>query len=307
MLLWKKTGLMAAIGGFVAVMLAMPVQAQTYGESYESESNYIDFEVEDLCQRLSRKLSSVKLNDCLGADLQTTSGYSVNGLPITVRKIYPDDEARPRPRVLLMGGVHGDEFSGVSIVFKWLKALERNGTGNFHWHISPTVNPDGLLRRKAQRMNANGVDLNRNFPTHDWDELGHKYWVRRTRRNPRRYPGPESASEPETRWIMEEIENFRPDVVVQIHAPYGIVDFDGKKNPPNRLGRLHLRLLGTYPGSLGNYGNMLNVPVLTIELPSAGVMPSSRETNRIWRDLLKWIDQNIIAGERFVDAADSQR
>jgi murein tripeptide amidase MpaA len=29
----------------------------------------------------------------------------------------------------------------------------------------PVLNPDGMLAAKPRRVNANGVDLNRNFPT----------------------------------------------------------------------------------------------------------------------------------------------
>ena len=158
------------------------------------------------------------------------------------------------------------------------------------------MNPDGLLKKKSSRTNANGVDLNRNFPTRDWKEKSVYYWVVRTNKNPRRYPGTHPLSEPETRWLYGEINDFKPDVIIAVHAPHGIVDFNhnGATNAPNKLGRLHLNLLGTYPGSLGNFaGIQRSIPVLTIELKHAGIMPSPREVNDIWIDMIRWLRQNM--------------
>ena len=101
-------------------------------------------------------------------------------------------------------------------------------------------------------------------------------------------------SEIETQWIHQLIEQFKPDAIIAVHAPYGIVDFDGPRKPPTHLGPLHLHLLGTYPGSLGNFaGIQQNIPVVTVELPYAGIMPSKAEINKIWVDLIKWLKLNI--------------
>lgn len=246
--------------------------------------------VDGLCHRVGRKLGSVSTKDCLQADLETDGGLTHSGLPMAWVEYPPLPEKRqPKGRVLILGGIHGDEYSAVSIVFHWMKILKKYHSGLFHWRVVPVTNPDGLLQRRSQRMNASGVDLNRNFPTEGWEKEAPRYWAW-TGRNKRRYPGEAAASEPETRWIMRQIEEFQPDIIVQIHAPYGIVDFDGKDQPPKSLGRLHLNLLGTFPGSLGNYGgNKLDIPVVTVELPSAGVLPSERERSKIWIDLVRWL------------------
>jgi len=152
------------------------------------------------------------------------------------------------------------------------------------------MNPDGLLRKRSQRTNANGVDLNRNLPTPDWHRLTNHYWVKKTGRNPRRYPGDAPASEPESQWLINEIENFKPDAIIAVHAPYGIVDFDGPPEGPSRLGRLSQKFLGTYPGSLGNFaGVQRQLPVVTIELRSAVSMPRRQEIRKIWVDLIRWL------------------
>lgn len=175
--------------------------------------------------------------------------------------------------------------------------LNKHHSGLFHWKIAPISNPDGLLQKRSQRVNQNGVDLNRNFPTPNWKKESDYYWKVRTRRNPRRYPGPKPLSEPETQWLVNEIDHFKPDVIVSVHAPFGVLDFDTSDHstsPPEHLGSLHLNMLGTYPGSLGNYaGVQRGIPVVTIELPSAGIMPSPREISRIWTDLISWLKINV--------------
>ena len=95
---------------------------------------------------------------------------------------------------------------------------------------------------------------------------------------------------------MKEIESFDPDVIVSVHAPHGVVDYDGPEDGPYKLARLYLNLLGTFPGSLGNYaGVQKNIPVVTIELPYAGIMPSPAEISNIWTDLVRWLTGNIPA------------
>jgi len=246
------------------------------------------------CKAIGNKLGSVSTADCLQAGMQLTGAWSVQGQPILIKEYPPLESRQPQARILMLGGIHGDEYSSVSIVFKWMQTLDRYHSGLFHWHVVPLLNPDGLLRRKSVRLNANGIDLNRNFPTPDWYAQTRDYWERRTRKDPRRYPGEAALSEPESRWLYEEIRRFKPDAIVSIHAPYGVLDFDGPPSAPNRVGYLHLNILGTYPGSLGNCAGVQHrIPVITMELPSAGIMPSRGETNRMWRDLVRWMTRNL--------------
>lgn len=250
--------------------------------------------VDTLCRQLSERLASVGFEECTRLRLELSGATSVENVPIVLREFPPIAGRPPRGRVLLLGGIHGDEYSSVSIVFKWLGILDRYHSGLFHWQILPVLNPDGLLARPGTRMNARGVDLNRNFPTPDWHTATNEYWVDRTKRNPRRYPGPDPLSEPESRYLAEQIESFKPGVIVSVHAPHSVLDFDGPSEPPARFGSLRLELLGTYPGSLGRYAGVHNdIPVVTIELPSAGTMPSYREQRAIWMDLVQWLKRSL--------------
>lgn len=257
-------------------------------------------DVERTCERIAKRLASVKLEDCADSVLTSSGATSHQGTPILVGEFPPASDRKPLGRVLVFGGIHGDEFSSVSIVFKWLTALDNYHSGLFHWRIVPLLNPDGLLRKKSQRMNDRGVDLNRNFPAPEWSESAEEFWIRKTGRNPRRYPGPAPLSEPESRWLAEEIDRFDPTVIIAVHAPIHLIDFDGPAQPPQKLGPLQLRLLGTYPGSLGRYaGVAMGRPVVTIELPHAGIMPTKVDQDTIWSDLLAWLSKTALAANGF--------
>lgn len=254
-----------------------------------------DNPVQELCRQVGSTLGSVSIQQCLQQQFTDTEGRSVEQRPLVIKEYQPVAGRKPLGRVLVMGGIHGDEYSSVSLMFRWMEKLNQHHSGLFHWQVVPLMNPDGLLRKpKATRQNSNGVDLNRNFHTSDWYELALKYWQKRTYNNPRRYPGPKANSEPETRWFIDRIRQFKPDAIVAVHAPHHLVDFDGPQNPPIKLGKLQLRRLGTYPGSLGNYGgSSLHIPVVTVELASAGIMPSDREISRMWLDLVRWLKSEV--------------
>lgn len=246
------------------------------------------------CNRIGRKLGSVSVRECIHENLQDSGAYSVKGQPILIKNYPPLHKRNSQARILLIGGIHGDEYSAVSVVFKWMDILDHHHSGLFHWHIVPLVNPDGLLQRHSQRLNAHGVDLNRNFPTPDWYNETRDYWRRRTGKDPRRYPGTAPLSEPESDWLYEEIKRFKPQAIISVHAPYGVLDFDGPPRSPGKLGYLHLHLIGTYPGSLGNCaGVQHHIPVITVELPRAGTMPSRRNILHMWYDLVHWLKRNI--------------
>lgn len=230
---------------------------------------------------------------CATSELKAGEGRSVRGVPLWSRDFEPS--MRPALlRILVLGGIHGDEGASVSLVFDWMARVRQSHGDRVHWRMVPLVNPDGLLRRPATRVNARGVDLNRNFPTADWNTNAQRYWVERTRRDPRRFPGKLPKSEPETLWVLKQIEQFKPDLIVSVHAPYGVLDFDGPPPAPSRLGSLFLDQVGIYPGSLGNYGGVdRGVPVVTIELKHALKLPGN-EMASMWSDLQHWIDSRLL-------------
>jgi hypothetical protein len=88
--------------------------------------------------------------------------------------------------------------------------------------------------------------------------------------------------------------SFKPNLIVSVHAPYGVLDFDGPSVPPSKLGRLYLDQVGIFPGSLGNYAGVhQRIPVVTIELPSASRLPQDAEVRQMWMDLLRWTHDRL--------------
>lgn len=82
--------------------------------------------------------------------------------------------------------------------------------------VVPVLNVDGRTLAetggacKDQRKNGNGVDLNRNFAFH-WEGGG-------TNPAGEDYRGPEAMSEPESKFLSEQVKSFAPDVFVDIHS-----------------------------------------------------------------------------------------
>ena len=114
-----------------------------------------------------------------------------------------------QPVVLVIGCFHGDEPQGEYLINAYL-----NKFLNTNLLFIPRLNSCDT------RINANGVDLNRNFPTQNWI-LGEKNEY---------FGGDVPASEEETRFIIEVVEKYNPKVILTLHAPYKVVNYDGGDN-----------------------------------------------------------------------------
>ncbi|HEV2611183.1 MAG TPA: M14 family zinc carboxypeptidase [Noviherbaspirillum sp.] len=272
-----------------AVLAAIMISAEAQAEVARPMSQ------DEWCKRLTPRLPGISMAMCEKAALVPTGASSYMGFPILAKRIPARTTAGAKPvRVLLLGCIHGDELTASAIVFQWLQWINSAQAQKFQWNVVPVLNPDGLLAPRPTRVNANGVDLNRNFPTPGWQQDAPAYWAKKTGKDPRRFPGEAPLSEPESKWVNDEIARFKPDVIISVHAPFGVLDFDGPAQPPRNFGRLMFNRVGIYPGSLGNYGGMhKKVPVVTIELPNALDMPPVAESRRIWQDMLNWIEKNV--------------
>lgn len=273
------------------ILLALNTGAYAAAPAMAAATN----ELHRWCRDVTRALPQIRLNTCVSAELKPWA-KSVKGRHIMLHELAPVQGVAAR--VLVIGGIHGDELTSVAIVFRWIELLKEQSAVRYHWRVIPVLNPDGLLAKPATRVNARGVDLNRNFPTDNWSSEAARYWSVSTRRDPRRFPGTAPSSEPESSWLYNEIKAFRPDVIISVHAPHSILDFDGppsKMKPPSRFGRLQLHRLGVYPGSLGNFGGLKEgIPVVTLELPHALDMPSEEELANVWRDMQDWLKVNLV-------------
>jgi protein MpaA len=204
------------------------------------------------------------------------AGLSVDGQPLIV-EIFG---AGPRT-TLVIGSIHGDETRGTDMARR-LAAFLRADPEAMRGRavaILAAANPDGAARHC--RANANGVDLNRNFPAANW-----------RRGTPGRfgYGGPTPASEPETQAIIRLVETLRPDRVVSLHATSSGEVCNNYDGPAAALARLmaarnHYPVVAHIghptPGSLGNWlGVDRGVPTLTLELPQNAAADACWERNR---------------------------
>ena len=130
-------------------------------------------------------------------------GRSVQNVPLT---FYRRQSGSDGARVLVIGCIHGDEFVGNRVV-DILRDMPLEG--NIDLWMVRTMNPDGQQLRT--RQNANGVDLNRNFPG-NWQKIGKPgSW---------QYAGSDSASEPEVQGLVKLGELVKPQFVIWYHQDY---------------------------------------------------------------------------------------
>ncbi|MGD0279823.1 MAG: M14 family zinc carboxypeptidase, partial [Smithella sp.] len=81
--------------------------------------------------------------------------------------------------ILFFGCVHGDELPSTYLMFKLAQYVKDNPAlfENKCIVVAPLLNPDGFLSIPPTRVNANGIDINRNFPTKDWQANAMRQWI----------------------------------------------------------------------------------------------------------------------------------
>lgn len=250
-----------------------------------------DAVVHTWCQQIVPHAHGVSMSDCLAGGLHESGHTSIEGRALVLHHQPPSDTP-VRGRVLVIGATHGDEPSTIGMGFDWMARLRKQGTP-YDWYWIPVLNPDGVTSSPETRVNADGVDLNRNLPTEHWKTRSAAYW-KRVGHEKRRFPGKVAGSEPENQWLIKVIAAVQPDIIITLHAPYGLLDYDGKFPPPKTVGHLHLHRLGIYPGSLGNFGfHGHGIPVMTLELENAQQPPPLAEADRMWGDINDWLSRYL--------------
>jgi protein MpaA len=205
--------------------------------------------------------------------IRHVNGRSIQGRALVVYELSRKSKASC---ILVLGGMHGDEPKSVHVVERLSEELAKSA-GTIRWVLVPKVNPDGCELRT--RRNARKVDINRNFPTKNWD-LG----------NPRSrmFGGHRPASEPETKALIKLIDRVRPDVIVTIHS----INRNRYCNNYDGPGRKLAHLMAKYnkypvsstigyptPGSFGTWAGVERaIPTITLELPS------HHSSKRCWED-----------------------
>lgn len=198
-------------------------------------------------------------------DLQP--GLSDSGSSVQGRKFNLYRYAGKKGKIIIVGGIHGNESEAVIFSQALVDHLNAQEPGFLAKEIIvvPILNPDG--HAAGTRKNAHGVDINRNFPTRDFQlgDPGHKY-----------YGGEKAGSEPETRFLLKLMETEKPELLVMLHTPYNFVNSDGDilglgPKLAKEMGlEYHESMDYPTPGSVGTYfGKERQIPVITVEFPPA--------------------------------------
>lgn len=184
-------------------------------------------------------------------------GYTRNNVPIPAYRFGHSGK-----RILILGGVHGDEVEGIQAAHGLLGEFLNNYPLKLETTLVPVFNIDGML--KLHRRNGHGVDLNRNLPTTDWSaQFTREHY----------HPGPVACSEPENQALVEYIQNFKPQFILSLHSWEPMLNINGDCK---KIAQVISSLTGyrvaddigyPTPGSLGTYAGLeRNIPTLTYEV-----------------------------------------
>lgn len=184
-------------------------------------------------------------------------GHTVSRLPILGFRF-----GSTGPKVLILGGVHGDEIEGVIAAQGLVGRFADNFSFRIQLTVCPQFNLDGILNK--QRKNLNGVDLNRNLPTNDWTSNVDEE---------RYFPGMEANSEPENKALVTWLDENHPSLVISLHSWKPLLNVNG--NCKHEAEILH-KMTGysveesigyPTPGCLGTFcGLERDMPTITYEL-----------------------------------------
>lgn len=176
---------------------------------------------------------------------------------------------------LVIGVFHGDEPQGKFLIEEYLKKCgmlptSKSPIARRGLLFIPCLNPDGM--QLGQRTNANGVDLNRNFPTKNWGKnQGDNATCNDS--NSAYYGGTSGGSEIEAQFLIDTINEFKPDKILTLHAPYKVVNYDG---PAQEWAEQISKIINypveasigyPTPGSFGTYAGVeKQIQTITLEL-----------------------------------------
>jgi hypothetical protein len=248
-------------------------------------------------------------------------GHSVEGRPLVALHVTNFADTRPKPVMGMESNIHGDEIAngpwGVDVLRSTLQGYGKDPAATAILDSReirgiPFANPDGRARVELGyltgdekllffRTNANGVDLNRNFPF-AWSETNAR----------RGSAGPYAMSEPETKAYVEYWTKHPPHVFIAGHSQGGTIlkpfghtavppkDQDGLLRIANGIAerngyRVESSHDFTNGGTSGTskdwmYG-VLDVPAFTLEVGHAHHMTQAafEETVRQNRAAMSWV------------------
>ena len=188
-------------------------------------------------------------------------GSTASQLPIPAYRFGKSPDSTSA-RVLVLGGVHGDEIEGIWGGLGLLQSFADSFEFDLSLILVPCLNIDGMIHR--ERRNINKIDLNRNMATRDWTS---------NVASERYFPGLESNSEPETRALISCLEIFKPNLIISLHSWKPMLNVNGNCQAEaqaiaDHTGYVIEETIGyPTPGCLGTYAGIeRNMPTITYEI-----------------------------------------
>lgn len=189
-------------------------------------------------------------------------GYSEKGRPINAYVV-----GRGEVCLILFGGIHGNETGTVELLYRFLERLRGEPTlvsASKKLMIVPSLNPDGYFDRQ-DNLNANGVNLNRNFETKDWT----KYQDNGT------FAGEKPFSENESMIIKKAVEDCQPIAMLAFHSQGSLISPESNRSSTD-LARWYAEKTGyayfdewKYAGTATRwFVESTGYSAITIELPA---------------------------------------
>lgn len=213
-------------------------------------------------------------------------GDSVLGAPL----LWFPAPAADTESGLILAGTHGDENATIATLSAAMRSLPDRLRRH---HVVLAVNPDGC--QLGLRANANGVDLNRNFPAANWQrgETVYRWNSAAEARDVLLSTGGQPASEPETLALCELIHQLKPRWVVSWHEPLACIDDPHSSALGHWLAQqTGLPLVSSVgydtPGSFGSWCNDLGLPCVTAEMPAISVDDATERYLQAMINLLRW-------------------
>lgn len=261
---------------------------------------YINYSDAPMCTDLGIRVSG-GLQSSYGVTQNDSWAFSTRTICHSVSSIGYSKEGRPilayifgsgSQIILFTGAIHGSELSGKYLMDAWINELEINARdipSDKTIIVIPSLNPDGVAANR--RTNSNNVDLNRNFPTIDWQTD-----IFTTSNQPFAGGGGSSPlSEPESKAISDYTIKLNPTLTMSFHSSAAYV-IGNRAGNSNTLAATYAQMTGyrnmtgdggafSYPIT-GTYDDWMNekygLKSVLVELSSSSYSEFSRNKAALW-------------------------